>query len=330
MKLNTITLLLILLLNSKGYGQNTSVKIFGNTLAKSIIENDSLLFRSLIIPKEAMIQTIREDFSSKMTKENEEKLIEGINEKYDQFIAPTFILPFSLLTSKAGIHNLKMDHINYELVETRFSDSSPNIKSVHGILTHKKLQHFTFHIIKYQAEWYLLNGMINISETNKLEEYKEMNEITLSSDRNGFLQSEGTMKLKNKNASKIDIFNCILNSVATVGVTETSKINEDLTFIKGTWEYKYWVNDTDTPVGKISFKYEFIINDSSIHYRYYNYVHRQADSEFTSINQLPLKANEKTLAVFTKDQYDEMLYDTLVNIRHSIRSHKKLTDKCLQ
>lgn len=333
MKYKNTFFYLFLLIASNIYSQNKEIEIFGNLLTESIMKNDSTSFQSLILPKEAIIEKFKSKIPKDLSKEEIESAIKNINENYDEYRSYSYGLSFLNLTNKTGIFNLDLNSIKYDIVEIEETKKDTSFIAIHGTINHEKFSHFTFIVSNFNGKLYLASHLINISEVNKFEERKNLKKVILSSDEKGNLIAKGKIELENKTASKEEILDCILNSSMTIGIEETSKtVNNklDFEFIKGKWQYTYYVNNSSDFAGIVEFKYEFKIFNGNIDYRYYDFIHYKDDSEFKSIGQLPFEITESILNVFTKEQYNTIISDIYMNQVLAIKRTKQYTDKCFE
>jgi len=314
-------------------GQKEQIQEFGNTLALSIKSKDSILFKSLVIPKEGTIDILIEQ-SENISPTERKEITNLIHESYEFSVLPNFMFKFFLLTKKTEIFDLEFNDLNFRIIETEETKEQKNIHAVYASLNHDKFKHFTFYVYSYKGNLYLPTQLIDISEVNKFEQRKQLRKVELSADETGHLISEGSIILENSLATKDDILSCYIdNSLLTIGLTEHSyhtEHNNAYEFVKGSWEYIYAVNDLSDEAGSVAFTYEFKIFDDRIDYLYSDYIHTQGDSNFKSLGQLPLKINEQVKQVFTSNQYDEILNDVHLNVIAAVKRTKEYLDKCLK
>lgn len=313
--------------------QEKNFETLGKELATSIVENDSISFFSLILPKEGVIQMFKEGAKGKLKDEEVEIAIKNINENYRDIVSSTYGLSFFNLTTKADIFNLNLKEIKYEVVETEETKNIKNTLAVQGKINHNKFSYFTFYASEYKGEMYLASHQIYLSEINKLEEKKELKKVELLADEKGSLISQGRIDLNDTNAPKKEILNCILNSPIIIGVKENSVSSDNTNnfeFIRGQWQYTYYVNNSSDFAGLVEFKYEFKISDGTINYKYYDFKHFKDVSEFESIGILPYEINAKVLDVFNEKQYGEIISDIYLNQVLAIKRTKQYTDKCFR
>ncbi|MGJ8666674.1 MAG: hypothetical protein ACSHW7_09930 [Patiriisocius sp.] len=148
-----------------------------------------------------------------------------------------------------------------------------------------------------------------------------------------FIICNGRIELDSNIASKNEILNCILNSPTTIGVVDYSRTkdeNSKMCFVKGKWQYSYYINSGETSAGTVEFKYQFNISDGYIDYNYYDFIHTKDDSDFESIGFLPYKFNGKVSKVFTEKQFEEIVGEIFLNQLLAIKRTKKYTDKCFK
>ncbi len=330
-QLSHIIIFLLSLLYSNA--QQNKIQSFGNRLAESILKKDSIAFQKLILPKEAVIEGIKTGFTFKLSKEEINSALENINTHYDQMIHSIFDLKFLNLTTKTEIFKLDLRNVDYKIVETEETKKDTSLIAVHGAIHHEKFPHFTFYLTNFEDKLYLARHEINISEVNKFEERQKLKKVQPSSDDNGNLVFKGRINLDNALAPKKEILDCILNSIVTIGVEDSSlssKSDSHHEYINGKWQYTYYVDDTSLFAGLIEFKYEFKIFDGYIDYTYYDFIHIKDDSEFESLGQLPLKINENILKVFTQEQYKEIVTDIYTNQVLAIKRTMRFTNECFK
>ena len=105
--------------------------------------------------------------------------------------------------------------------------------------------------------------------------------------------------------------------------TELEEDATDSSFVKGAYAYNYYVDDYESPAGKVKFKFQYLIKEGQLTYRLYDFEHVKSDSKFESVGLLPEKWNDQVKASFTKAQYSEIFVDLRFNVNHAIRMVKK-------
>jgi len=150
---------------------------------------------------------------------------------------------------------------------------------------------------------------------------------TPNEDKNGNLEIKGEILVSQDN---FELCSCISKAHALNGVktfTQNEEVAKISAFVLGDWSSAYYVNDYSKLAGNILFKYEFIIKDGIINYRFYQFTHEQKDSEFESIGQLPSSWNSNVGAQFNKGQYWEIINAIQTNIAEKVQLISK---QCLQ
>ncbi|WP_157957256.1 hypothetical protein [Winogradskyella tangerina] len=315
------------------FGQDKDYEILGKALAESIVKNDSLAFYNLILPKEAAVEFFKSMAGDQLSAANLEMATESILANYEEIVTSTFALSFFNLTTKAEIFDLDLSDVNYEVVETNDTKDLPNVMAIHGSVDHHKFPHFTFYAIDFEDQLYLASHLISISETDAFKVRESLKKVDLSADENGYVICQGILQLEDQNAPKKEILNCLLATPIVIGLQESSEDTDeaiDKEYIRGKWEYGYYVNNTTDLAGRVSFKYEFIISDGVINYRYYDFTHDKGSSEFNSIGKLPFEINDAVLKVFTNKQYREIMGDIRFNHVANIKRLKEFADKCFK
>ena len=315
------------------FSQEKDYEILGKALAESIVKNDSVAFYNLVLPKEAAVEFFKSMAGDQLSPENLEMATESILANYEEIVSATFALSFFNLTTKAEIFDLDLSEVNYEVVETDDTKDLPNVVAIHGSIDHYKFPHFTFYAIDFEDQLYLASHLISISETDAFKVRESLKKVELSADENGFVICKGIIQLEDSKAPKKEILNCLLATPIVIGLQESSEYSEEVTdneYIRGQWEYGYYVNNTTDFAGRVSFKYEFIISDGIINYRYYDFTHDKGSSEFDSIGKLPFEINDTVLKVFTNKQYQEIMGDVRFNHVANIKRLKEFADKCFK
>lgn len=109
--------------------------------------------------------------------------------------------------------------------------------------------------------------------------------------------------------------------------TESENEAVEHAFVKGRYAYSYYVNDYKDFVGEIKFKFEYIIINGQINYRFYDFEHDKLNSTFKSIGLLPKQWNENVKVSFTKKEYVDIVKDLKSNAANAIRI---ITKYCLK
>lgn len=145
-------------------------------------------------------------------------------------------------------------------------------------------------------------------------------QIKSSFDEFGNLQFTGIMDTASE--SNFELSECISASALIFGIeskTESVENGIDSSFVKGGYSYSYYVDDYESSAGEVKFKFEYIIKNGNISYRFWDFEHEKSGSEFESIGLLPRDWNEKIKETFTKKQYTEIKTDIRLNVSNAIR-----------
>ncbi|MEM7186165.1 MAG: hypothetical protein AAF466_05860 [Bacteroidota bacterium] len=323
--------LLCLLCVSLCTAQPTSIDELGKAVTNALVANDSLQFYALAMPGEGMYEIFKAEMGSKMTEEQLATARKNMEKGYPELIRLSYGISFFTLTSKIGIFDLTFDDVVYEIQETKETREIENLVGVHGDIDHEKFKHITFYAYPYNGYWYLFSERVSITEENAFNTREELQTIQLSEDDDGYLQIEASFTLDGVKAPKSDRLSCLNTFPVNVGKTDISigtSDNPEL-YLAGNWSFNYYVGPDDDPAGAISFDYRYTVEEDVINFRFSNFVHEQDDSEFASVGRLPRKANKQVLSSFSEVQYQEILYDVLMEARRGIRSRKNLVKRCL-
>lgn len=136
----------------------------------------------------------------------------------------------------------------------------------------------------------------------------------------------GTIKTSNK--SNFEISECISENVVLVGVKSKTKNEKDATassFVNGEHSFGYYVDDYSKFAGNIEFKFEFIISNNEIKYKFYNFTHLKSNSSYKSLGILPKDWNIN-IKQFSQSQYEEIQNDIKLNMFNYLRL---IQNKCI-
>ena len=315
---------MFLLFTNDLYAQQKELQTFGEILAESIMQKDSATFYSLVLPKEAVIERTKAELNtSQLSEEEIEVKLKNIQDKYDQALSTIFKMAFFNLTTKVKLFQVDLKNVKYDIFEPEEAPKDTSILAIHGDVNHETLKHLTFYVKEYKRKLYFASYKIFLSKKNLFEKKEKLKKADFSSDENGNLIFKGSLVLNDTTTPQKEILHCILNSPTLVGVEESSDTQDEsstLEYIKGQWDYTYYVNNTTGYAGVIAFKYEYNISDGKVDYLYYDFIHVQDESEFESIGQLPFEVNEKILDVFTREQYAEIFRDLRTNQFAALRT----------
>ena len=148
-----------------------------------------------------------------------------------------------------------------------------------------------------------------------------------NSDKLGNLEIKGEIKTDHSNYG---LCTCIKNANFLDGVkafTKSEKAAEISAFVMGEIYQNYLVNDFSTEAGEVQFKYEFIIKDGVLSYRFFHFYHAQKESEFSSAGRLSSEWNKEIGKVFNKGQYWEIVNEIQTNVANTIRA---LNKECME
>ncbi|WP_299276978.1 hypothetical protein [uncultured Psychroserpens sp.] len=313
---------------------NSQEKVYealGNAIFESAVANDTIAFKSLIVPEQFYVKMVKKLCETECTDEQLKQALTRVPEMYKGLVEGSFMMTFFSLTSKIQIFELNSKNItNYQVLEsTDKIEKDMGIQRVIATIDHSKHKYFSFGMVEYNGQYYVVDQLISISETNPYEKRAFIETVKLSANKEGHLESKGTYRIDSETADA-DLFQCFLDNMIMVGVTET-EISEDdskVSFVKGTWEFPYRVNKTDDYIGLIEFSFEFSIENGVFQYRYYNYVHNKDDSEYQSLGILPFTYNEEVAKVFNKINFSEILYDIEFNLKIALIRFKEAVDAC--
>lgn len=325
-----LLLIAVCLLPFSVISQEKSYERLGNLILESVRTSDTLLFKSLIIPEKAVWENFKKIYASKWTKEEAQQAQLDLPENYKKTVENDFMLKFSRMIAKAKQFNLNFNSVAFELSnENDRFDRQMGIVRVFGIIDHPKFKYFSFGMITYKGNYYLVDPRVDISEVNKFSERNFLNTVVMSSNSKGELQSVGTIKIASKKSDS-EVFQCITNSLTLFGVEDThiSDNNVSPSYIKGSWQFPYRINDSEDYIGIISYDFEYTLLKGVLTYHYSNYVHDKDDSDYEAIGVLSLKYNDTIARVFSQNEFYEMLYDTELNLKLAIKRLKQSTEVC--
>lgn len=325
-----VTLLIIMSLPS-ALAQEPDYKVLGDLILKSVVQNDTALFKSLIIPEEAVWENFKNIYGSEWSKEEERRAYADLPTNYRNTVEKDFMTKFNIMARKVELFGLNFDTMSYEVLdENDHYDEQMGVKRIFGTMDHPKFKYFSFGMISYKDKSYLVDSRVDISEINKYSERNFLNNVVMTADKEGGLQSIGKLKIASDKKDS-EVFQCIIDNLILFGVEDTHvSTNDDLpSYIKGSWQFPYRINDVETYVGMVSFDFEYSIHNSELAYRYHNYKHLKDGSRFESLGEMPYKYNERVSKVFEQSNYYEMLYDTRINVKTAIKYLKQATDKCI-
>ncbi|WP_460218683.1 hypothetical protein [Psychroserpens sp. MEBiC05023] len=313
-----------------GLTQEKPYVALGNAILKSVETNDATLFKSLIIPEDAVWLNLKKMYASEWTKEEEKQVYLELPENYKSTVENDFMTKFSLMVTKTQTFKLNFDTVEYELLDdyNRF-DKELGVVRVFGTVNHSKFKYFSFGMIGYKNKYYIVDPRVDITEVNKYSERDFLNNVTLSADVNGNLESMGSMSIQSSK-NDAEVFQCLIDDLMLYGIEETKLVSDysSASYIKGQWQFPYRINDSNDYIGMISYNFEYKLYKGVLYYKYSNYFHDQEESNYKSIGLLPLHYTEAISKVFTKNAYYEMLYDTEINLKHAIKKLKQSVDKC--
>ena len=311
--------------------QEKAHEALGAVIFESAVANDTIAFKSLIVPEQFYGEMIKKLCETECTDEQLKEALTKVPEMYKSLVEGPFMLTFFNLTSKIQIFELNAKDITkYQVLESTDNiERAMGIQRVIATIDHPKHKYFSFGMVEYKEQYYVVDQLVSISETNPYEKRAFIETVKLSETNEGHLESKGTYRIDSEYPDA-DLFQCFLDNMIMVGVTET-KISEDdskPSFVRGTWEFPYRVNKTDDYIGLIEFSFEFSIENGVFHYRYYDYIHHKDNSEYQSLGKVPFRYNEDVAKVFNEINFREILYDIEFNLRIALIRFKEAVDAC--
>nr|WP_321234235.1 hypothetical protein [uncultured Psychroserpens sp.] len=322
------TLFLILSFSVKA--QERTYEKLGNLILESVKKNDASLFKSLIIPEEAVWENFKKMYASEWTKEEEQQAFLDLPKNYKESVESDFMAKFLIMVTKAETFKLSFDSMAYEIVDDndRF-DKEMGVVRIYGTIGHPKFKYFSFGMINYKDKYYLVDTRVDISEVNKYSERNFLNNVILSENADGAIQSVGSLRLAS-HKSDSELFQCVVDNLILFGVEEiyVSEVIGSPSFIKGQWQFPYRINNSEDYIGTISYNFEYSLDNGVLTYTYSNYMHEKDNSKYKSLGILPLEYSASISKVFTQNEYYELLYDTEINLKLAIKRLKQSVDKC--
>lgn len=135
---------------------------------------------------------------------------------------------------------------------------------------------------------------------------------------------DGSLKIKNK--TNFEISECIANATFIMGIESKTASKEDAkdsSFIKGNYQYTYFLDDYTTLAGVISYQFEYIIKNGTVVFKFYNFIHNRGDSEYLSVGIFPANYAGKVKKTFTKEQHGVLLNSIKENMTQALKSINK-------
>lgn len=328
---NSLAILFIFVLCYYASAQERHYETLGNSILKAVVENDEALFKTLIIPEEAVWENLKKMYASKWSKEEQRQARQSLPENYRNTVDKDFMIKFNLMASKVEFFDLNLDSISYEILNEQDSyDKQIGVQRIFGTIDHPKFKYFSFGMISYKDKYYLVDSRVDISEVNKYSDRNFINNVVMSANKTGGLQSIGKFKIATDKTDS-EMFQCIIDNLILFGVKQKHVSTDDAlpSFIKGRWQFPYRINDVETYVGMVSFDFEYSLHHGVLAYKFDNYKHIKDGSGFESLGLMPYKYDKRVSEVFEQNDYYEMLYDTRVNVKSAIKFLKQATDKCI-
>lgn len=167
-KIILITSLLALLLTSNYIqGQRKSKEALGNSIAESIVSNDIDSFKSLLLPKNVVLELKGNNDAENIDKEVRDSLMTQYKAAYDHMIIPQYEKNFMEITNLNGTHKIDWSNLNYVIL---YQDSSIDQEYIpfliHARLKNSDYNHFYFGAVRYKGEWYV-EGKMEITKDEK-------------------------------------------------------------------------------------------------------------------------------------------------------------------
>ncbi len=158
--MRTLILLLTIALNLAVRGQYSSTESLSNAIIQSLDQNDSLLFKTTVLPKDTLISIILSDTSLS----DEEKIRRSTYfDELDRTFYPMFMLNFKLLQMKFSTFNLSHLLGSLKITKEPSSGAAENFKCEIPI-EHELFKKLTFYLALYHGSYYLSNPMVRISK----------------------------------------------------------------------------------------------------------------------------------------------------------------------
>lgn len=328
---NLAVALLIFISFQVALAQQRNYEVLGNLILKSVVEKDVKLFKSLIIPEEAVWENFKKIYGAEWSKEEEQQAYLSLPENYRTTVEKDFMLKYNIMASKVELFDLDFDSMTYEVLnEQDRYDREMGVKRIFATIDHPKFKYFSFGMISYKDKDYLVDSRVDITEVNKYSERNFLNNVVMMANSNGELQSVGKFKIAS-NKADAEVFQCIIDNLILFGVDDTyvSKDQSKPSFIKGSWQFPYRINDVETYVGMVSFDFEYTLHQGELAYKFDNYQHTRDGSGFRSLGLIPYKYDDRVAKVFEQNDFYEILYDTRVNVKTAIKYLKQATDRCI-
>ena len=164
----TTSLLTLVLLCNPVYAQSKSKEVLGNAMVASILNNDFDSFKSLLLPKEVVLEFQYNHDLDKSDQEVRDSLMAEFEATYDQKVIPRYEENFREMVSLNKAGNLNWSNLNFLILYKAESKGEAYILFfIHTKLNNSAYSHFYFEAVRYKGEWYFSGNM----EITKDEKY---------------------------------------------------------------------------------------------------------------------------------------------------------------
>ncbi len=161
----------VILFNGTVKGQSEEdFQAFGEELARTIVEDDTLAFRKLIIPKEAVLKEAEENLFKGFTESEIKLALQRIDENYEPLYVSNYSLSFFFARQMVELQQLDLKNTSFTKVENSVTRKDKSIIAIQGDTKRKEFPYFTFYLTKIDGQYYLANSDFMISEVNPIDD----------------------------------------------------------------------------------------------------------------------------------------------------------------
>jgi hypothetical protein len=157
--------------------------------------------------------------------------------------------------------------------------------------------------------------------------FEVFSQVARSENSKGELVVSGRLLMPGK--SEAELFKCIIasspkNSVETI---EASLAETEGTQIIGVGSNSYMVNVYSSEAGNVHYKFEYWILAGEIDYKFTEFTHSSAGSNYASVGILPRGISDHVLLTFSSIQYSEIMKEIKINVETVIG---EIENSCLK
>jgi len=148
-------------------GQSKSKETLGNILVESIVKNDINSFKSVLLPKQVVLELHEANDMDGVDAKDRDSVLAQYGTVYDQKTVPRYEKNFKEIVQLSEVNNINWTNLVFMILykyASKDDDYLPFL--IHSKLNGPMYKHFYFEAVRYKGAWYL-EGKMEVTKSEK-------------------------------------------------------------------------------------------------------------------------------------------------------------------